>query len=62
MELRKSDNILDVACGPGHITNKLSKITNGKVTGIDISEGMIKQAKTFIRARISAYCRRRYRL
>lgn len=47
MEIRKSDNILDVACGPGHIANKLSKITSGKVTGIDISEGMIQQAKNF---------------
>jgi len=49
IEIRKSDNILDVACGPGHITNKISKITHGIVTGIDISEGMIKQAKNFYR-------------
>ncbi len=40
-----TDDIIDIACGPGHITNMLSKITAGKVTG-DISEGMIKQAKT----------------
>jgi len=45
LEIRKSDDILDVACGPGHITYRLSKITNGKVTGIDISQGMILQAK-----------------
>jgi len=48
LEIRKSDDILDVACGPGHITYRLSKITEGKVTGIDISQGMIRQAKNLI--------------
>jgi ubiquinone/menaquinone biosynthesis C-methylase UbiE len=46
IKIGKSDNIIDIACGPGHITYRLSKITGGKVTGIDISEGMIHQAKT----------------
>ncbi len=41
-----ADDIIDIACGPGHITNLFSKLTKGKVTGIDISEGMIKQART----------------
>ncbi len=45
LKIRDSDNIIDIACGPGHITNWLSKATSGKVTGIDISEGMIKQAE-----------------
>lgn len=47
LKIGGSDDIIDIACGPGHITNWLSKAkaTNGKVTGIDISEGMIKQAK-----------------
>jgi ubiquinone/menaquinone biosynthesis C-methylase UbiE len=45
IKIRKSDSIIDIACGPGHITYRLSKITSGKVTGIDISEGMITQAK-----------------
>lgn len=45
LTIGNSDNIIDIACGPGHITNWLSKVTNGKVTGIDISEGMIKHAK-----------------
>jgi len=40
-----TDSAIDVACGPGHITNLLSKVTSGRVIGIDISEGMIKQAK-----------------
>jgi ubiquinone/menaquinone biosynthesis C-methylase UbiE len=41
-----TDDIIDIARGPGHITNLLSKITTGKVTGVDISDGMIKQAQT----------------
>src|SRR5659263_666559 len=45
IKIRKQDSIIDIACGPGHITYRLSKITNGNVTGIDISEGMIRQAK-----------------
>jgi len=45
LKIGGSDDIIDIACGPGHITNWLSKATSGKVTGIDISEGMIKQAK-----------------
>jgi ubiquinone/menaquinone biosynthesis C-methylase UbiE len=45
IKIGKSDNIIDIACGPGHISYRLSKITNEKVTGIDISEGMIRQAK-----------------
>ena len=34
LKIRGSDDIIDIACGPGHITNWLSKATNGKVTGI----------------------------
>ncbi len=45
LKIRGSEDIIDIACGPGHITNWLCKATSGKVTGIDISEGMIRQAK-----------------
>ena len=45
LKIGNHDVIIDIACGPGHITNWLSKATAGKVTGIDISEGMIEQAK-----------------
>ena len=45
LEIGDHDDIIDIACGPGHITNWLSQATDGRVTGIDISEGMIKQAK-----------------
>jgi len=45
LKIGSNDDIIDIACGPGHITNLLRKITRGKVAGIDISEGMVKQAK-----------------
>ncbi len=45
LKVDNSDDVIDVACGPGHITNLLSKVTSGRVTGVDISDGMIKQAE-----------------
>ncbi len=42
--LKNKENILDLGCGNGEFTNQLSKIAT--VTGIDISEEMIKIAKT----------------
>lgn len=45
IKIGKSDRIIDIACGPGHITYRLSRVTNGKVVGIDVSEGMIRQAR-----------------
>ncbi len=45
LKIDSNNDIIDIACGPGHITNLLRKVTHGKVTGVDISEGMIKQAK-----------------
>jgi ubiquinone/menaquinone biosynthesis C-methylase UbiE len=37
------DLVLDIGCGPGHTTNYLRKL-GLKVTGIDLSDGMIEQA------------------
>jgi len=39
------DNVLDVACGPGHVTQQIQAMTQGRVVGTDISAGMIQQAK-----------------
>jgi trans-aconitate methyltransferase len=41
----EQDDVLDVACGPGHITQRLKSMTVGQVVGTDISAGMIAQAK-----------------
>lgn len=38
-------NILDIGCGNGWLTAKLSGLTSGKVMGIDISASHITQAK-----------------
>ncbi|KAF2201688.1 putative ubiE/COQ5 methyltransferase [Delitschia confertaspora ATCC 74209] len=40
--------ILDVGCGPGSITTGFSKyVTAGSVTGIDFSEEVLEQARSF---------------
>jgi len=44
LDPKGNTDILDVGCGPGHITNKFRNLISGKIVGTDISEGMIKQA------------------
>jgi len=39
------ESILDVACGPGHLTKWMSEHTTGRVVGTDISEAMIEEAQ-----------------
>lgn len=43
--LKRCKRILDVGCGSGAITLDISKNTNGKLSGIDISKKMIYEAK-----------------
>ncbi|MBT3363317.1 MAG: methyltransferase domain-containing protein [Chloroflexi bacterium] len=41
------ESVLDLGCGDGALTEKLAqKVPNGKVLGIDASQGMIDTAKT----------------
>ena len=40
-----SPDILEVGCGNGWLSAKLAAITNGKVTGMDISSKELKQAR-----------------
>jgi ubiquinone/menaquinone biosynthesis C-methylase UbiE len=44
LSIQPGEDVLDLGCGPGHITKKIAQITGGNVMGIDISEGMIEQA------------------
>ena len=44
LEIGPHESVLDVGCGPGHITRQLVDITDGRVAGTDISAGMISQA------------------
>jgi 2-polyprenyl-3-methyl-5-hydroxy-6-metoxy-1,4-benzoquinol methylase len=41
----KTLNILEIGCGNGWLANKLAQINNATVTGIDINEVEIEQAK-----------------
>jgi ubiquinone/menaquinone biosynthesis C-methylase UbiE len=45
LDLEGDESILDVGCGPGHITRSLADATSGRVVGTDISGGMISQAR-----------------
>ncbi len=47
LQLEGSENILDLGCGDGVLTEQFSlAVPNGKVLGIDASSGMIKTAKS----------------
>ncbi|MFH1239012.1 MAG: class I SAM-dependent methyltransferase, partial [bacterium] len=46
LKIGAQDTVINIACGPGDITNLLAKATNGKVTGIDVSESMIEHARS----------------
>jgi ubiquinone/menaquinone biosynthesis C-methylase UbiE len=45
LAIGKNDDILDLGCGTGYLTRKLRELTCGKVVGVDVSEGMIAEAK-----------------
>ena len=45
LRIQSSEDVLDLGCGPGHLTQKIKEITSGIVMGVDPSEGMVKQAK-----------------
>jgi ubiquinone/menaquinone biosynthesis C-methylase UbiE len=45
LELRGDESVLDVGCGPGHLTRMISEETAGRVVGADISGGMIARAR-----------------
>ncbi len=44
LSIQPGEDVLDLGCGPGHITKKIAQITEGTVMGIDISQSMIEQA------------------
>jgi ubiquinone/menaquinone biosynthesis C-methylase UbiE len=44
LEARRDEHILDIGCGTGHLTAKIAA-TGAKVTGIDRSPEMIRQAR-----------------
>ena len=47
LQLKPTDNLLDVCTGTGCVAlTAAEKLSQGKVTGIDLSSGMLQQAKT----------------
>lgn len=44
IRIRDGEDVLDLGCGTGHSTRKIAGITSGSVTGVDVSEGMIREA------------------
>ncbi len=45
LRIGNNEDVLDLGCGVGNLTRKIREITRGKVVGIDLSEGMIKESK-----------------
>lgn len=45
LNLKKGEKALDLACGTGFVSSKISEYTKNKTTGVDISKGMINIAK-----------------
>ncbi len=44
LDIKDSDDVLDLGCGTGHLTKRIREITKGNVVGIDSSDGMIEEA------------------
>ena len=44
LEIGPREDVLDLGCGTGHLTERLSEITAGRVVGIDPAAGMVAQA------------------
>lgn len=52
MALMGSEHILDVACGTGAVSLACAeRLDTGRVTGVDLSEGMLEQARAKAQAR-----------
>jgi len=45
LDIGKDDDVLDLGCGTGSLTRKIRGLTDGRVTGVDLSAGMIREAE-----------------
>ena len=46
MHLEAADNVLDVGCGSGWLTRRISRVvTQGRVVGMDVSDEMVRVAR-----------------
>ena len=46
LEIGPREDVLDLGCGTGHLTERLSEITAGRVVGVDPAPGMVAQARS----------------
>ena len=46
LEIGPREDVLDLCCGTGHLTERLSEITAGRVVGVDPAPGMVAQARS----------------
>lgn len=53
LDIGTKDDVLDLGCGPGHLTSKIRAMTEGSVVGIDPSQGMITEARHNYPSRIT---------
>ncbi len=45
LDIQTKDDVIDLGCGTGHISKVIKEKTEGRVVGIDPSEGMIEKAQ-----------------
>jgi len=45
LDIRRDDDILDLGSGAGNLTRRLRELTGGSVVGIDLAEGMVREAE-----------------
>ncbi|MFN8458836.1 MAG: methyltransferase domain-containing protein [Anaerolineae bacterium] len=45
LQIKASDEVLDLGCGTGHLTQKIRQLTRGRVVGLDAAPGMIEEAR-----------------
>ena len=43
--IRPNEDVLDLGCGPGHLTRRIRGLTTGTVRGVDASPGMIVETR-----------------
>ena len=48
LKIKKPITLLDIGCGNGQRTIRFSKFVKGKTVGVDYSENMIKECKTYL--------------
>ena len=46
LQVGPREDVLDLGCGTGHLTERISEITSGRVAGIDPAPGMVAEARS----------------